>query len=108
LRAMKRLSESGIDVGVNVMPILPGITDSPEMLRTLLKRVADAGISHVHACALRLQPAARQRYLPLIVAQFPDLATRYQTSYAESDHMSERYTAGLLRFMERARLGVGL
>jgi len=108
LRAMRRLSESGIDVGVNVMPILPGISDGPETLRTLLRQVADAGVSHVHACALRLQPAARQRYLPFIVAEFPALATRYQTAYAEDDHMSERYTSGLLRFMERASREVGL
>lgn len=108
LRAMQRLSEAGIDVGVNVMPILPGISDGPEMLRTLLRRVANAGVSHVHACALRLQPAARTRYLPFIAAEFPTLATRYHMAFAEDDHMSERYTTGLLRFMERASREVGL
>ena len=108
LRAMQRLSESGIDVGVNIMPILPGISDGPEMLRAVLRRVADAGVSHVHACALRLQPAARKRYLPFIAAEFPALAARYQTAYAEDDRMSERYTNGLLRFMERASREVGL
>jgi DNA repair photolyase len=108
LRAMQRLSEAGIDVGVNIMPILPGISDRPEMLRALLRRVADAGVSHVHACALRLQPAARKRYLPFIVAEFPALTTRYQTAFAEDDRMSERYTGGLLRFMERASREVGL
>ncbi|MEP7346267.1 MAG: radical SAM protein [Gemmatimonadaceae bacterium] len=108
LRAMRRLTEAGIDVGVNIMPILPGISDGPEMLRALLRRVADAGVSHVHACALRLQPAARKRYLPFIVAEFPALATRYHTAYAEDSHMSERYTNGLLRFMARASREVGL
>ncbi len=108
LCAMQRLSEAGIDVGVNIMPILPGISDGPEMLRVLLRRVAGAGVSHVHACALRLQPAARTRYLPFIVAEFPTLATRYQTAFAEEDRMSERYTNGLLRFMERASREVGL
>ncbi|MFN8571563.1 MAG: radical SAM protein [Gemmatimonadaceae bacterium] len=108
LQAMRRLSEAGIDVGVNVMPILPGITDRPDMLRTLLRRVAEAGVSHVHACALRLQPAARRRYLPFIVAEFPDLAARYRAAFAEEDHMSERYTHGLLRFMERTSREVGL
>ncbi|MBV6522251.1 MAG: hypothetical protein MNPFHGCM_02397 [Gemmatimonadaceae bacterium] len=108
LRAMRRLCESGIDVGVNIMPVLPGISDSPAMLRTLLRHVADAGVSHVHACALRLQPAARRRYLPFLAAEFPTLAPRYAIAYAEEDRMNERYTAGLLRFMERAGREMGL
>lgn len=108
VRAMRRLSEAGIDVGVNVMPILPGISDRPDMLRALLQSVAAAGVSHVHACALRLQPAARKRYLPFIVAEFPALEARYRTAFAEEDHMSERYTTGLVRFMERASRDVGL
>lgn len=108
LRAMQRLSDAGIDVGVNIMPILPGISDRPEMLRPLLRRAAEVGVSHVHACALRLQPAARQRYLPFIVAEFPELAFRYRTAFAEESRMSERYTKGLLRFMERASRDVGL
>src|ERR1051326_2793901 len=43
LRAVKRLRESGIDVGVNVMPILPGITDAPEQLDDLVQQIASAG-----------------------------------------------------------------
>ncbi|MFN8580925.1 MAG: radical SAM protein [Gemmatimonadaceae bacterium] len=108
LRAIQRLSEAGIDVGVNVMPILPGITDRPDILRTLLRRVADAGVSHVHACAIRLQPAARRRYLPFLAAEFPELVQQYRTTFAEDDHMNARYTSGLLRFMERSSREVGL
>lgn len=108
LRAMARLSEAGLDVGVNIMPVLPGITDRPDMLRQLVRAVADAGVSHVHACTLRLQPAARRRYLPFITAEFPELAARYDQHFSEDDHMSARYSDGLRRFMERTSRDVGL
>jgi DNA repair photolyase len=99
LRALTRLRAAGIDVGVNCMPVLPGITDQPEALDALVRCVAEAGATHVSACALRLNDTARLRYLPLIAQHFPELAERYQKSYGHSWHVSETYRAGLSRYM---------
>src|SRR3712207_9367012 len=55
LRAVARLAEAGIDVGVNVMPVLPGITDGPDAMDALVRSVARAGATHIGACALRLR-----------------------------------------------------
>jgi DNA repair photolyase len=101
LRALARLSAAGIDVGINVMPVLPGITDQPADLVALVRRVRDAGASHVHAGSLRLQSSARLRYLPFVKAEFPHLAKRYQATYAEADHVGDRYQDGLQRFFEK-------
>ena len=101
LRAMRRLSEAGIDVGVNVMPVLPGITDRPDALADLVRHVAQAGATYVNACALRLQSTARQRYLPFIGEEFPHLAGRYAAAYATNHQMTDRYRDGLQRFMQR-------
>jgi DNA repair photolyase len=102
LRAMRRLCEAGVDVGVNVMPVLPGITDRPAELRSLVRQVAAAGVSHVNTCALRLRDSARRRYFPFIAEEFPDLAEPYRRAYAEGIHMKDRYREGLRQFMERA------
>ena len=59
LRALGRLSEAGLDVGINIMPILPGITDQPLGLAALIQRVAELGATHVNAGALRLQSEAQ-------------------------------------------------
>ena len=101
LRGLVRLRERGIDAGINVMPVLPGITDDPEALDALVRRVAGAGATYVSACALRLQAAARQRYLPFIAQEFPHLAERYHTAYATSHQVSERYRAGLDAFFRK-------
>ncbi len=101
LRALERLRAAGIDAGINCMPVLPGITDDPRALEALVKRVAAAGATYVGACALRLQSAARQRYLPFIEQEFPHLAGRYRSAYARSPHVSDRYRAGLQAFFSR-------
>jgi DNA repair photolyase len=101
LRAIARLRASGIEVGVNVMPVLPGITDAPRMLDALVRAVADVNASYLGACALRLQSAARQRYLPFIEAEFPHLAARYRSTYARSHSVGERYRRGLREHFAR-------
>jgi DNA repair photolyase len=104
VRALQRLSAAGIDVGINVMPVLPGITDRPAMLDAVIRRVSDAGASHVNACALRLQSAARKRYLPFIESEFPRLYPAYRSAFSGGYQMNDAYREGLSRFMrERCR-----
>ena len=108
LRALARLRQAGIDVGINVMPVLPGITDNPADLTDLVHAVASAGATHVNACALRLRSTARARYLPFIAENFPHLAERYTSSYAAGHQLGQHYRDGLRRFFESlcARTGV--
>lgn len=108
IRAVARLSAAGIDVGINVMPVLPGITDDPSDLDNLVRQVATAGATHVNACALRLRATARARYLPFIAEQFPHLADRYARSYAEGHQLSQHYRDGLRQFFQSlcARVGI--
>jgi DNA repair photolyase len=108
IRALSRLREAGIDAGINCMPVLPGITDNPSDLEALVKRVSEAGATYVAACAVRLQSAARKRYLPFIEQEFPHLAERYRNTYASSPHAGEKYRKGLASFFEKlcAKYGV--
>lgn len=108
LRALARLRENGIDAGINVMPVLPGITDRPHQLEPLIKAVGEAGASYLNACALRLRSAARQRYLPFIEKEFPELAPKYRATYAYSHHAGDRYREGLHNYFKKmcARYGV--
>jgi DNA repair photolyase len=95
LRGIARLRAAGIEVGVNVMPVLPGITDAPGMIDALVRAVAAADVSYLGACALRLRRAARERYIPFIEAEFPALASRYRGAYARGHQVSEGYRQGL-------------
>ena len=108
LRAVARLREYGVDCGINVMPVLPGITDRPDQLEPLVKAAASAGATRVAACALRLRSTARKRYLPFIAQEFPELAERYRVTYARGHTVGEQYSEGLKRYFAKlcARYGV--
>ena len=101
LRALARLADAGIDVGINMMPVLPGITDAPAGIRALIQRVAASGATHVNAGVLRLQHEARKRYLPFIEAEFPHLAARYRVAYDGKRDASARYQEGLQRVVRQ-------
>jgi DNA repair photolyase len=108
IRALGRLRGAGIEAGINCMPVLPGITDDPQALDALIKRVAEAGATYVAGCSLRLRSSARNRYLPFIDEHFPHLSDRYRRTYAVGHQAGDRYREGLRRFFERtcSRYGV--
>src|SRR6266487_5708177 len=108
VRALARLREAGIEAGINCMPVLPGITDNPSDLEALVKRVSEAGATYVAACAVRLQSAARKRYLPFIDQEFPHLAERYRNTYASGYQAGQKYRAGLQAFFTKICAKYGL
>jgi DNA repair photolyase len=101
VRALARLREAGIDAGINCMPVLPGITDNPNDLEALVKRVSEVGATYVGACALRLRATAKQRYLPFIAQEFPHLEERYRNTYANDSNAGKKYREGLSRFFHQ-------
>jgi len=97
LRALRRLTESGIHAGLLVAPIIPGVTDDWAGLARLLEAAKAAGARYVVGSALRLGPAARHRFLPVLTREFPALAERYRRHYAGKDHVSQSYQDALNR-----------
>jgi len=61
LRAIRELTAAGIQVSVNIAPVIPGLTDTevPE----LIKAVADAGAKRVHWVLLRLPYQLKELFL---------------------------------------------
>ena len=101
LRALARLRESGIEAGINCMPVLPGITDDPRALEALVKRAAELGATYVGASSLMLRKTAQQRYFPFIEREFPHLAAHYRQAYASTWHLSDRYRESLGQFFDK-------
>src|SRR5205809_1151176 len=81
LRALKRLADAGIRVGLIVAPVLPGITDGVPHLAALFQAAREAGARFVHAGPLRLYGAVRNRFLPMLETRFPHLIARYRRAY---------------------------
>ncbi len=97
LRALKGLTDGGIQAGLLIAPIIPGITDSREALAAIMAAGKAAGARYVHGSALRLGPAARSRFLPHLAEEFPELVARYTARYGHRDTPGKDYTDALSR-----------
>jgi DNA repair photolyase len=100
LRALRQLTDDGIPAGLMVAPVLPGITDGKEQLAALVRAARAAGARWVRESALRLNPAARARFLPVLAEEFPEMVSRYARGYARGQHPDKQYTRALRRRMQ--------
>ena len=103
LRALRKLVDAGVNAGLIVAPVLPGITDDLAHLDALFAAAREAGARFVHGGALRLYAAARDRFLPLLGEHFPELVARYQLAYARQAGAPREYTRALSRRLEKLR-----
>jgi DNA repair photolyase len=107
LRALEKLVRGGIRAGVMLGPILPGITDGVPQLLAVMRAAKAAGAAFVHACPLRLYPAVRSTFLPIVARHFPALLPRYQRAFDERGHVTETYERALERRVERLKRWTG-
>jgi DNA repair photolyase len=82
LEAVRRLSDAGVDVGVGMAPILPGISDRPEQLREVVRAAREAGARGIWANVLFLKPGTREHFLQHLADDWPEEVDRYEELYA--------------------------
>ena len=107
LRALRRLADSGIRVGLIVAPVLPGITDDVPHLEALFQAAREAGARFVHSGPLRLYPAVRDRFLPVLETRFPHLVGRYRRAYEGRNGVPRDYARALSARIKRLQARFG-
>jgi len=101
LRAVEKLAAAGVSAGVMIAPVLPGVTDGVAQLRALMRAAKDVGAAFVHASPLRLYPAVRPVFLPVVARHFPALLARYERAFDARGAVSEAYAVALERRVAR-------
>ena len=86
LRALSALREAGIDAGVAVAPVLPGISDRPEQLAEVVREARAAGATSVWASVVNLRPGTREHFLAHLEKDWPELAPFYERLYGSRDY----------------------
>ncbi|MEA2545083.1 MAG: hypothetical protein QOI09_356 [Chloroflexota bacterium] len=81
LRALSRLVEAGINAGVGLAPILPGLSDRPELLADVVRAARDAGATSIWTGLLNLRPGTREHFLENLARDWPELLPRYERLY---------------------------
>jgi DNA repair photolyase len=87
LAAVRILADSGIDVAIFAMPVLPSLTDSLSNLDPVARAGAEAGAFTFQANLLFLMPSAQKAFFPFLDEQFPELASRYRSLYKHGAYL---------------------
>jgi DNA repair photolyase len=91
LQTMRLLHRAGIDVGLFLMPILPGITDDPFTLNGVVAAAAAAGAGFVASNVLFLRPPSRAIFLEYVRRHHPTELAAYERAYTGSGYLSSAY-----------------
>ena len=89
LEVVRRLADAGIDVGVAVAPVLPGLSDRPEMLADVVRAARAAGARSIWASLLNLRPGTREHFLDALARDWPEERERYELLYAGRAYLPE-------------------
>jgi DNA repair photolyase len=82
LRALTRLLDAGIEASVGMAPILPGLSDRPELMADVVKAARDAGATSLWTNVLYLRPGTREHFLDNLARDWPELVPTYERLYA--------------------------
>jgi DNA repair photolyase len=87
LRALRELVDAGIEAGVGMAPILPGLSDRPEQLADVVRAAREAGAVSVWANLLYLRPGTREHFLEALARDWPEELERYEALYADRAYL---------------------
>jgi DNA repair photolyase len=82
MRAAKRLIDAGIKVGIGMAPILPGLSDRPDLLDDVVRAAREAGATGVWTNLLFLKAGTREHFLERLAEEWPELLPLYEELYA--------------------------
>jgi DNA repair photolyase len=92
LRALRQLVDAGIKTGVGMAPILPGLSDKPELLAEVVRAARAAGATGVWANLLYLKPGTKEHFLGTLERDWPELLPEYERLYARRAYLPAEKT----------------
>lgn len=101
-RRIDSLAEVNVRKGVRVDPIIPGLNDDPEDIRSLLREVRSSGAQHVTFSTYKAKPDSLKR----IISSFPEISNELIGLYVK-DGVSirgYRYLRAELRYKILSRV----
>ena len=103
LRAIEKLVTAGIDVGVGMAPILPGLTDRPDGIEAVIKAARAAGATGLWAGMLNLRPGTKEHFMSVLGKHWPELVPRYEQAYGSRAYLPPALGEPAMKTVKRLR-----
>jgi DNA repair photolyase len=87
LDAVAELRRRGIDSGVLIAPLMPGINDHPDQVRPIIERAKAAGATFLGGVALHLRGEVKDVFFAWLKEKRPDLLPQYEQLYKGRAYM---------------------
>jgi DNA repair photolyase len=107
LRALAQLTAAGIHCNVLMMPMIPGLTDGPVAIESVIRAAQRAGAVNIWWRSLFLKPAAARRFVPFIRENFPEQAARIDDFYGRATYAPRAYDDYLRTIFDRLKRKYG-
>jgi DNA repair photolyase len=89
LRALKLLVDAGIEASVGMAPILPGLSDKPELLADVVRAARAAGATGVWTNLLYLREGTKEHFLSALEDDWPELLPEYERLYGRRAYLAK-------------------
>jgi DNA repair photolyase len=87
LDAVAELRRRGIDSGVLIAPLMPGINDSPEQVQPIVDRAKEANATFLGGVALHLRDEVKDVFFAWLQEKRPDLLPPYEKLYKKRAYL---------------------
>jgi DNA repair photolyase len=87
LDAVEELRKRGIDSGILIAPLMPGINDSPDQVEPIVARAREANATFLGGVALHLRGEVKDVYFGWLREKRPDLVPEYERLYGRRAYM---------------------
>jgi DNA repair photolyase len=108
LRAARQLVDAGIDTGVLMMPLVPGLTTSRTSLERTLAAIAASGARFAGTDIARLDAGVREHFFAFLARAHPGLGEGYARLYRFGSHAADGYSRRVKHVARQIAAGFGL
>jgi DNA repair photolyase len=102
LKAIGVLARAGVNAGVLMMPLLPGISTSTAVVTRTLRAIADSGARFLGADVAHLEEGVREHFFAVLGREYPHLVDGYARLYRRG-YAPAGYTAAVRQLVRSAR-----
>jgi DNA repair photolyase len=104
LEAVGELTRAGIQTGVLIAPLMPGINDARRQVEPILELAAEAGAAYVTGIPLHLRGELKEHFFGWLLAERPELVAHYKALYRGGAYLppaERKRLSGLVRESDR-------